>query len=293
MQRRNRLLNDVEIESNDLRGERSKVKQEKSQLAWQQADELTWRARILDDKETLLREKEEIQVEVTRKLLLESENVQRLAVELDSREKALNQKEVKLAEDSILLKATIEEQLTKRRAIAEKENYLESKERSFSAKSEENSREVSDRTDAVEKARQQLELQLIEVEEGKNRIAKQLSELRYEKAIVDQEKARLSRQATDLATRERKLDEMEIMLHKEQEKESSALRLQQQSLAINSKDARAAQNRIKQPALQLKEKDDELRRDRDALDQRLIKCDLCEGFLNAWKEQLISKEDLL
>jgi hypothetical protein len=71
------------------------------------------------------------------------------------------------------------------------------------------------------------------------------------------------------------------------------LRLQQQSLAINSKDARAAQDRIKQLALQLKEKDDELRRDRDALDQRLIKCDLCEGFLNAWKEQLISKEDLL
>jgi hypothetical protein len=265
----------VERQSNEIHAEKLKIEQEKSWLASQRED-LSLRSHKLEN-DTLVREKQAARLEMAQKLLIESEKeMQRLAAELDAREESLRlrQDELRVEKSST---TPINYPFPPYKAFDEREKSLDATNRNFL---ETERRQIDSDLQALVELKSQLAMhQVNEISSRSRALDAKEAELRRE---MEDERMDLQKTLHKIKMEREQLEVTRKVLHEEE----MELRLQQQKLAEGSKDTRLAQERIKQLAVQMKQKDEDMRRDRDALEQRLKKCDECEGFLTAWQQQL-------
>lgn len=285
---------------------------EKSHARFTEENDKVWRMRedMQQKKDEQLHGKEsEIKIaqEALKTTVIETEILQK---ELDSRKKLLSMREKDLCEMGNEHKKKEQQLLDKVKEMDDSQEKLQRQILQLKEEQSQRLNEYASKNQALDALREKIEQERIALDkktldtEERSKVLDE-KELMLEKMGNELEKARLKIKSNE----EFLASKVELLAHGSASKNKSASKLRgkeltlqqmEEGLRVRSKEIqekefnlnvdianmKESQIRIKELALQLKKKNEEVLRDQVLLKERLQKCDECEDELKLWQERL-------
>ena len=297
------LIEQTEFYDNKIRA----IEHSQTRLATESEELWKMREDIQIQKENILRDKEHQLHQSELEIQKNKNEIQDLQRELKIRFQNLHEQENEAIESKKSNETTKKSLLQKAEDLEESQKKINTQLTELEDAKSQHRKKLENETKNIERAKQQLEDDNLE-------LTKKMKDVDFRMQLLDKKELMMEAQKKELIEAEKSMHltgdlesprsdrwnkQAQFSTVKSGSKESTLQKMEQDlklrskavhekefNLNLNMANLKENQNRVKELAFQLKEKNDDLKREKFLLEQRLQKCDECEEGLKLWEEEL-------